>query len=349
MLTVHVLQVRLDEPGGGVAYVRMAMASDMAGIEMDEIVIDPARVRVSPVGWWRAATEIRRAVRRFDASILHAHGMRAAAAVALGTLRLGTVRVVTVHGLHSVRRADAWSIPFVRVFNRLVMRAFDRVMVVSGSDRDTIVEMRLAQADRIRLVRTAFQPTEPLGRDSARASIGLPPTGTVVLWMGRFSAEKDPLTFVRAVADLDVPDVTAVMVGDGPLLGRARSLATPVHSRVLFTGWLEHPGPVLAAADVFVGTSRWEGMPIAVLEAAAAGAALLLSDVPGHRDLVAAGVPAIIFPFGDTSSLTSHLHDVLARPHRATDLARSIVLSTYSRESLVNDLMNVYTEVWDAR
>ena len=349
MHDVRVLHVRLDEPGGGVVYVNTAMASAPGGVDMDEIVIGPVRLRVSPIGWVRSAIAIREAIRRHNADIVHAHGVRAGTAAVLGSLRLGRGRVLTIHGLHSIRRARPWSIPFARVFNRLVMRAFDRVMVVSRSDHDSIVDMRLAPEDRIRLVRTAFEPRVLPARGSARASIAIGPTAIVVLWVGRFSAEKDPLTFVRALTEVKVPEIVGLMVGDGSLHARARSLARANDANIQFSGWLEDPTPAFASADVFVSTSRWEGMPVAVLEAAAAGTRLVLSDVPGNRDLVGAGMPAATFPFGDAKALTARLHDVLGEREDRTETARSIVQNTYNRSNLIADLTSVYAELTSPR
>ena len=342
---MRVLHVRLDEPGGGVVYVRAAMESAPAGVDVAEIAIDPALLRSSPIRWWRAAGTIRSALGRHDADIVHAHGVRAAAATVLGSRRLDIARVVTIQGLHSIRRARRWSLPFIRVFNRLVLRAFNRVMVVSRSDHDSVIDAGLAPADRVRLVRPSFEPRSLPSRDAARDSISIPRSSAVVLWMGRFSAEKDPLTFVRGFMDMHVSGAVGLMVGDGPLLARARSHAIANETNILFSGWLEDPTPALAAATVFVNTSRWEGMPVAVLEAAAVGIPLVVSDVPGNRDLVAAGVPAATFPFGDSRALAARLHDVLSEPDRDVGPARSIVLNTFNRENLTADLTAVYEEL----
>lgn len=346
---MRVLQVRLDEPGGGVVYVRTAMESAPAGVDIDEIAIDPVRVRLSPIGWWSSANTIRKAIRRHGPDIIHAHGVRAGAVTILGSMRLDPIRVLTIHGLHSIRRARPWSSPLAHTFNRVVMRRFERALVLSRSDYDSLVDARLVPAERVRLVRTSFEPRTLPARDSARDSIDIARSATVVLWVGRFSAEKDPLTFVRALMDVRVPGSVGLMVGDGPLQARARSLATAKDANILFSGWLEDPAPALAAADVFVSTSRWEGMPVAVLEAAAAGIPLVLSDVPGNRDLIVAGVAATTFPFGDSTALASRLHEVLSEPHRETDTARTIVLNTYNRENLIADLTAVYEELTTPR
>ncbi|MGH2806448.1 MAG: glycosyltransferase [Actinomycetota bacterium] len=338
---MRVLHVRLDEPGGGVVYVRAALELDDPTWEMEEIALDPRRLKSSLVGWWRSVVGVRKAVRRRGIDIVHAHGVRAGLVALLGSFRLRRRRVLLIHGLHSMRRASARSLVLVRFVNRRILRSFDRVMVLSNSDRDAIVGSRLAPAGRVRLVRTTIRPPKPAPRDEARDVFGLAIERPVLLWLGRFSAEKDPLTFVRAVNDLS-GDVAGLMIGDGELLEEARSIAGP---SVIIAGWLDDPSAGFAAADIFVNSSEWEGLPIAVLEAASGGVRLVLSDRPGNRDVVAMGVPARSFVFGDSDALSIAIKEELAHPVAEKADVRKMVLATFNPEALREDLLAVYTEL----
>jgi glycosyltransferase involved in cell wall biosynthesis len=180
--------------------------------------------------------------------------------------------------------------------------------------------------------------------------LGLPRDAVIVLWLGRLSSEKDPLAFVEAIARIAAPGVTALIAGAGELspdVARAveeRSLG----SRVRLLGWVDDPGDVLGAADLFVSTSRWEGIALAALEAAASGLALVLTDVPGNRDLAAAGVPAVLVPPANPWRLASAIDELAVEADRRRMLGRKsakVVRSTFTPEALARDVLAVYADV----
>jgi glycosyltransferase involved in cell wall biosynthesis len=333
--------VRLDEPGGGILHVRFALDIDAPGLEMGEVALDPRRLRLSPVGWRRSVRALRQRLRAGEVDIIHAYGVRAGLAALLASRRLQIKRVILIQGLHSIRRAAPWSAAAVRFVNRRILRAFDRVMVLSQSDEAAIVGPGLAPADRVRLVRTAFIPPKPIPRADARDVLGITGDRPVVVWIGRFGEEKDPLTFVRAVTQLR-DEVSAVMIGDGPLVAEARSIGEG--AGVLFTGWLDDPSVGYVAGDILVNSSRWEGLPVTVLEAASVGLRLVLSDRPGNRDVAAMGVPARTFPFGDAAALSAAIKEEITSP-APEGTAREMVLSRFNPATLKEDLLRVYGEL----
>jgi glycosyltransferase involved in cell wall biosynthesis len=95
-------------------------------------------------------------------------------------------------------------------------------------------------------------------------------------------------------------------VGDGPLEAELRA-ALPADGPVRLTGYRADAAAVLAAADVACLTSRNEALPLALIEAAAAGRPLLSSDVGGAREVVEDDRTGYLFPAGDTAALASGL------------------------------------------
>jgi glycosyltransferase involved in cell wall biosynthesis len=294
----------------------------------------------------RGAREVARAVGR-DRPIVHAHGIRAAT-VAMPTVAVRRAPlVITIHGLHSLRRSNTTAIRFL---TRRVLRRADAVLVLSDSDRDAIASVNLAAEERVRKIRAGVEPRLVPRRASARASLGLPRESVVVLWLGRLSSEKDPLAFVEAFARVAEPGVTALIAGDGefsPNVARAVE-ERGLDSRIRLLGWVDDPGEVLGAADLFVSTSRWEGIPLAALEAAAAGLALVLTDVAGNRDLAAAGVPAVLVPPSNPWRLASAIDELAVDVDRREGMGRQaakVVRSTFTPEALAHDVLAVYADV----
>ena len=118
----------------------------------------------------------------------------------------------------------------------------------------------------------------PAERGRARRDLGLP-HGPIAVCVGRFSRQKGQDLLVAAWREVvtHAPEATLVLVGDGPPAWRSSTAG----DRVLFPGATDDPRPYLAAADVAVMPSRWEGLSLAMLEAMASGRSLVVTDVAG--------------------------------------------------------------------
>ena len=160
--------------------------------------------------------------------------------------------------------------------------------------------------------------------EALRSTLGLcgsPVVGTV----GRLSAIKRQDVLIEAFAKIQqlLPDAKLLIVGDGPEMPRLRALASNlgIGQSVIFAGYQERPQDYLNVMDVFVLTSQMEGMPLAVLEAWAAGLPVVASHVGGIPEIVHDGQDGLLFEFGDEAALLKHLREVLTNACRADALA----------------------------
>jgi glycosyltransferase involved in cell wall biosynthesis len=339
-----VVQVCLDDDGGGPAHVAVLMWALRPRVVGSRVALDAAGLRANPLGWVAAWRRLARAIRQTHPAVVHAHGVRAAAA-ALPVARLTRIPlVVTVHGLHSLRRSDS---AVVRFWNRRILRAARAVLVLAESDRQLIRRDRLADPDRVHLVTAAFEPRSFPSKRRARAALAFSRSDVVVAWIGRLSAEKAPLAFLEGMREAQHPRVRAVLAGDGDLRAEVnRAAAVPgMRERVRILGWLDDPSELLAATDILVSTSRWEGLPMSVLEAAAAGCALVLTDVPGNRDVAGAGVPAVIVPPGRPGELAAAIDELAADPSRRAGMGKEasrVARERFTPEALAEGVLSTY-------
>jgi glycosyltransferase involved in cell wall biosynthesis len=339
-----VMQVYLDDGGGGPAHVAVLNEALRPRAVGSRLPLHDADLKANPVRWIEAWRSLARAIRRSRPAVVHAHGVRAAAA-ALPVARIARVPlVVTVHGLQSLRRSDS---PMTRFWNRRILRAARAVIVLGESDRQLIRRDRLADPERVHLVPAAFEPRALPSRDAARSDLGVAHNEIVVTWIGRLSAEKAPLAFVEGIRRVRHPHVHALLAGDGDLRAEVRrSAATSgVRDGVKILGWVDDPSGLLAATDIFVNTSLWEGLPMSVLEAAGAGCSLVLSDVPGNRDVVGAGVPALVVPPDRPDALAAAIDELASDAARRTgmgDEASRVARERFTPEALADGVLSTY-------
>jgi glycosyltransferase involved in cell wall biosynthesis len=173
-------------------------------------------------------------------------------------------------------------------------------------------------------------------------------SGFLVLTLARLHEQKGHADLLAAAAQ--VPDATFVLAGDGPLRGeleqRARQLG--VAGRCVFLGHRRDVPALLAAADVFVLPSLYEGLPVSVLEAMAAGRPVVATAIGGTDEAVRDEVTGLLVPPHDPAALAAAIGRLRADPALARRLAaagRDRVEREFSSEATALRVMEIYDEV----
>jgi glycosyltransferase involved in cell wall biosynthesis len=253
--------------------------------------------------------------------VLHAHGLRAGALAALalaGRPGRRTALVVTVHNAAPPSRAAA---TVYAALELIVARRADAVLPVSA---DLASRLRRRGA-RIAGPAVVAAP-EALAPDPAQVAAvrrEVSPDGRpIVLAAGRLAAQKGFGTLLDAAARWQHRDPVPrlVIAGDGPLGPALRAQADAAGTEVRFLGPRADVPVLLAAADVVVVPSSWEGQPLIVQEALRAGRPLVTSRVGGIADLTGAD-GALLVPPGDPEVLAAAVAGLLDDPREAAALA----------------------------
>jgi glycosyltransferase involved in cell wall biosynthesis len=228
----------------------------------------------------------------------------------------------------------------------------DVYLVNAGAVADELVRHGLRR-DKIRVVPNGLDLGRfgafALDRSAARAALGLPADRRLVAQVGRLAPQKDYPTFLRAAAQLAArfADVDFLVVGDGPerpmLEGLARELG--IAERVRWLGLRGDVPAVLGGVDVLLLASRYEGLPNVVLEAMAAGAAVVATDVGGCREVIASGVHGVVVaperPEALAEAAAHWLADEGAR-RRVAEAARARVEREFSVAAMVRGTCALY-------
>lgn len=250
-----------------------------------------------------------------NADIAHLHLFPALYQGALASAIAGTPVVFTEHSTDNRRRHKRWLKPM----ERYVYSRYERVCAVSGAAAENLAEWLGYTVARNLGERGVL--TVPNGIDVARFNEDRPhpsllPSifgrgGRPVVMTGRFAKSKDQDTLIRALAKMKTPDAFVAFAGEGERLDECRRLALKlgVEDRVMFLGDRDDIPRILAAAEVGVLSSKWEGFGLAALEMMAAGLPVVASDVEGLRDIVAGA--GILFNPGDDDMLARTLDSLL--------------------------------------
>ncbi len=213
-----------------------------------------------------------------------------------------------------------------RIFYRLVAPRVDRVVAVSPSQVPDLRRLGY-RPDRARVVPNGIDPPH-VGRDRASvlSELGLDADSFVAVLVATLRPEKRADFFVEAVARAHAADprIRGVIVGAGPCLDQARSLASASGATQVI-GFRDDVGDYLGAADAVCLTSNVEAAPISLLEAMALARPIVATDVGGVRDLVGEGGAALTQP-DDLDAFSAALVEL------AADRARAAALGLRGRE-----------------
>jgi glycosyltransferase involved in cell wall biosynthesis len=262
----------------------------------------------------RILTDLVRVGRERGARILHVHGYAAADFGRLAARRLGAALVLHEHF------ADPRMPAYQGVADRLLSGLTDRAIAVSASTRDFLVRERHVPAGRVRLIWNgapldAFAPVSADVARDARRSLGVAEDALVVGTIGRLSEQKGHRYLIEAAAALLPPRPRAhlVIVGDGDQMDALRTQAATlgIASRVTLAGHRADVPALLGAIDVFAISSTYEGTPLALFEAMAAGKAIVSTAVDGCREVLEDGVTALLVPPRDPAALAAALGRVV--------------------------------------
>lgn len=171
-------------------------------------------------------------------------------------------------------------------------------------------------------------------------------TSPYILVVGRLAPEKDVATALRAAISLEpAAPVQFVVVGEGSERGNLERLAAkaPVPGRIVFLPYSEHWWGLLGCAAALISVSRYEGNPNAVLEAAAAGCPLILSDIAAHREVFDLE-QALFVPIGDAAHLAGAIRQVLG--DRTAALARAERARASVSQRKIRDIAQAYEVVY---
>ena len=176
------------------------------------------------------------------------------------------------------------------------------------------------------------------------------------MWLavGRLEAVKDYPSLLLAMAR--TPDKARLLVlGAGPLDGELKELAEQLglQKRVHFAGFEPNVVRWMRAADGFVLSSRYEGLPMVLLEAGACGVPVVATDVPGTREVVVDGETGWLAPAGDPQELAKTMMKLMRMPldarHAMGERARRHVAEYFSLEAVLDRWERLYAELLERK
>jgi glycosyltransferase involved in cell wall biosynthesis len=287
--------------------------------------------------------------RRSGIDVVHAHGALSPATIALGARLLGLPCLVTVLGTgpHGDLARLAGK-PLGRIRSRLLFR-FAWFAALSADAEQELLARGVAP-DRILALPNGvdvgmYRPATQEERRRLRERHGLPSDRFIGTFVGRLHPVKDVDTLLGAAAR--VPELTLVVVGDGPERARLEAQAAQlgIASRVSFVGESAEVAELLRASDAFLLSTRGEGMSNALLEGMACGLPCLASRSVGGAEELLGGGRGVLLADGDVPAWGAAIQRLVDAPglrESAGSAAAEFVVAELSLDAAADRLAEAY-------
>jgi glycosyltransferase involved in cell wall biosynthesis len=276
---------------------------------------------------WRCARRLAALLRRERVDLIHAHQYTPFFyALAARHLRSRPPILFTEHG----RWFPDFPRPKRMLFNRALLGRRDRVVGVGEAVRRALINNEGIPAARVEVIYNGvdLSPYRDPARDramirqTAREGLGIPDSALLIAQVARLDDLKDHATAVRAMARLAaaIPQALLLIVGEGPERTRIERIIKELNlaQHVRLVGTRSDVADILLAADLFLLSSKSEGIPLTVIEAMAARLPVVSTDVGGVGEIVVAGETGLLTPAGDDAALAAAAIELLNdAPRRA--------------------------------
>ncbi len=323
-------------------------AAKVADLEAKGVIVDTLALD-SPASLVGGVVRLVRILRRAAPAVLHTHMVHANL---LGRAMRPLTRVpVLVSAARSSNEGPRWRTWAYRLTDRWC----EVTVHVSSRGAELSVRSGAVPASKIRVIPNGIDVRrfdgDTVDRDGVRRA-NQSEDKFVWLAVGRLTEAKDYGNAIAALAELRRREPSAVLwiAGDGELGDQLRRQAEErgVADHIRFLGFQRDVGRLLNAADAYVMSSAWEGMPNALLEAAAAGLPLVATDVGGNAEIVLDAKTGFLVPPRDPSALAAGMAQVMSMDPEARarmgHTGREYVRVQFSLETMIDRWENLYLE-----
>ncbi len=298
----------------------------------------------------RAFMPVRRAIKEFSPDIIHCHSTKAGLIARFWSAILNIKPVIfTAHGWAFTEGREYWKRFLLAQIEKLAGYVTDKIICVSEFDKELALKFKVADENKLVVIHNGIDPTEfiRISRNYHKSS-----NEVIVTFVGRLAPPKDLFLLIDAVKL--VPEVKLQIVGDGELRVKVERyiLKNFLSDRVILLGERFDIPEILAQSDIFVLPSKWEGLPLTIIEAMMSGLPVVATRVGGVPELVEDGVNGYLVPSGDVKAFADAIRKLaynVELRERMGKAGRKRAIENFTLDKMLLRVAQVYEEVLGKR
>lgn len=320
------------------------------------IHLDVIRREIRPFWDWAGLIRLYQFLSQERYRVVHTHTSKAGFVGRLAARMAGVPAIVhTIHGFAFHERSPRAVRAFYSNLERIAANWCDQLVSVSRFHREWAISLGICDAERIAAIPNGIAvPPRTMGVSASglRRRLGVPDAGLLILSMARLAPDKG-LEYLIEAASMLPPELAGariVIAGEGPARAGLEQAVRDhgVAHKVIFLGFREDVGDLLAASDVIALPSLREGLSIALLEAMAAGKPIAATSIGSHAELASQSEIAVMVPPGDARALAGALVQLSCDADlraRLGNNARALYEKHYTEARMLESYRQLYSSL----
>ncbi|MCX7947846.1 MAG: glycosyltransferase family 4 protein [candidate division WOR-3 bacterium] len=272
--------------------------------------------------------------------LIHSHGIRAGFwGKIIKILKPKIKHIYTIHGIHYLHR----KFPLNKIMHlcETISNKFlvEKIVCVGKDD----FEFLKKYSNKIILIQNGIEVENFIENTMKNEKITL-------LTISRLHYQKDITTLIKSISLIRDLDIVLYIIGDGPEREKLENMTKELklEDKVVFLGFIENAENYIKNCDIFILSSRWEGLPLVILEAWKHKKPVLASNVVGIRSLISNYEDGILFELGNSVELSKKIVELVYNQNLRKSLGENgykKLLKEYSLELMVSKYEKVYQEL----
>lgn len=359
LLNFHIPFMKLLQEKGYEVHVATKLGNRQQ--EFDEIGVikhnvDFSRSPYSPKVF-KSLQQMEELLKKIRFSLVHVHTPVAAFITRLACQRTNTHPVLyTAHGFHFYKGAPLKNWLLYYNMEKLAAHWTDGLITINEEDYKAAQKFKLRKNGKVFFVpgvgvdvASLEQRIPSINRSEKRKELELSVDTAVIITVGELNANKNHIQVLEALSKLNKTNFHYLIVGNGESEQKLKKAVNELmlQDKVSFLGFRRDVPELLTASDVFILTSRREGLPRAVMEAMAVGLPIIATDVRGNRDLVKSGENGYLVHLNDIEQTAMAIEQLT----NSEDLRRSMgekskeLVKQYDLQNILKEMERIYDNI----
>lgn len=290
----------------------------------------------------KPAWQTRKLIKKYKPDVVYCNSSIAGAVGRLAAIGCGNKVLYNAHSWAFNMRISNKKKLFYRWIEKFFAFFTDTIICVSNYEKTSALQNHICKSEKLQVILNGVDIAEIEQNISnsklTRESLNIPENAYVVGMVGRISEQKAPDVFVKAARKIKdaIPQAFFIIVGDGPDQNEIEKMISDLGDSFLITGWTTQAIEYMALFDVAVLCSRWEGLPLVVLEYFAAKKPVVCTKIDAVDDMIENDVNGIIVDIDKVSALANSVSTLYSNE----DLGKKFAEKAYQTVNKKFDIKN---------
>ncbi|OUS69949.1 glycosyltransferase family 1 protein [Paenibacillus sp. MY03] len=269
-----------------------------------------------------------------------------------GRIKRVPIVIYTVHGFHFYKGAPLFNRTLIKWVEKGLARFTDVIITMNKEDYNAAQSFRLRKGGNVYYVpgvgidTDEYSVVDSSKADNIKKSLGLKKDDYILIAMGDLIGRKNYSSSIKAISKLNNSKIHFLICGVGPETEKLKKLAEVlgIENNIHFLGYRTDIKELLKLSDIFLFTSKQEGLPRSLMEAMSAGLPCICSNIRGNVDLIVNGEGGLLFDSEDINGISQGIARLIENPKLRVSMGKNNLnrIKEFDVENVKKIIMSIY-------